>query len=313
MKRSCTVVAAAVLGLALAAPAADAAWRAPCLAGTLAPDLHVVAGQGHVRRRRGHDPRATTRLGRVRTVRFTGINAMELRRFSSRPSRRRGACHAVAAAAVVQRAVRRSHRVVRLAAQRSGSRTGGRLRRSVFARVGGAWVDVSRLVLERGLALWLPNAVEDAHNLEYRLLAELVAAAHRGLYDPAGCGAGPDQDLPLGVTVNWYADGNDERNLDGEWIAVANGGPRDLPLAGWFVRDSWLNIGAHGVPGHAFPAAPRVPAGGSVACTSAAGATPRPTSTGASAPRRSRTSPTTAGTSATAATSSTRRATCGRR
>ena len=264
MKRSCTVVAAAVLGLALAAPAADAAWRAPCLAGTPRPictwwqaKVTFVADGDTIRVR----PRGS---GVVRTVRFTGINAMELRRFSSRPSRRRGACHAVAAAAVVQRAVRRSHRVVRLAAQRSGSRTGGRLRRSVFARVGGAWVDVSRLVLERGLALWLPNAVENAHNLEYRLLAELVAAAHRGLYDPAGCGAGPDQDLPLGVTVNWDADGNDERNLDGEWIAVANGGPRDLPLAGWFVRDSWLNIGAHGVPGYAFPAAARVPAGGSV-------------------------------------------------
>src|SRR5919202_5841174 len=35
----------------------------------------------------------------VRRIRFTGINAMELTRYSHTPSKRRGACHAKAAAA----------------------------------------------------------------------------------------------------------------------------------------------------------------------------------------------------------------------
>jgi endonuclease YncB( thermonuclease family) len=260
--RVALLVAASLLLVLIASPSARAAWRAPCVPGTQRPTCTwwqarttFVADGDTIRVRLD---------GVIRTIRFTGINAMELRRYSSRPSRRRGACHAVAATAVVQRAIRSSHRVVRLAAQRTSSRAGGRLRRSVFARVGGAWVDVSRLELEQGLALWLPNPVERAHNLEYRIISEAVAAQHRGLYDPASCGAGPDQDLPLSVTVNWDADGNDARNLNGEWVRVTNGGPRDLPLARWFVRDSWLDVNAHGVPGYEFPPSARVPAGGSV-------------------------------------------------
>jgi endonuclease YncB( thermonuclease family) len=255
---------ATIFALMLAAPAAHASWRAPCVPGTQRPVCTwwqarvTFVADGDTIRVRPRGSRA------IQTIRFTGINAPELRRYSSRARRRRGACHAVAATAVVARAIRRSHRVVRLAAQRPSSRTGGRLRRSVYARVGGRWTDVSRLVLDAGLALWLPNGVEWAHNLEYRIVAESVAAAQRGLYAPAACGAGPDQDLPVGVTVNWDADGGDEHNLNGEWIEVANGGLRDLPLAGWFVRDSWLNVNLRGVPGYAFGPTARVPAGGSV-------------------------------------------------
>ena len=248
------LVAAAVL-LVLPA-AAPASWRAPCVPGTQRPlctwwqaRTAFVAD--------GDTIRVRPRGGRVRTIRFTGINAPELTRYSSRPSRRRGACHAVAATAVVQRAVRSSHRIVRLAAQRRSSHTGGRLRRSVYARVAGRWTDVSRLELDQGLALWLPNGVEWAHNAEYRIVSEAVAAAHRGLYAPSACGAGPDDDLPLGLTVNWDADGNDERNLNDEWVQISNAGARALPLAGWFVRDSWLQR-------YTFPAGASVAAGGAV-------------------------------------------------
>ena len=56
------------------------------------------------------------------------------------------------------------------------------------------------------------------------MLAERAAAAQRGLYDPDACRPGPDQDLPVAVSANWDADGNDAQNLDGEWVEVRNGG-----------------------------------------------------------------------------------------
>jgi hypothetical protein len=93
------------------------------------------------------------------------------------------------------------------------------------------------------------------------VLAQLAEAARKGLYDPAACGSGPDQDAPIGVTFNWDADGNDAQDLNGEWIDVHNAGARDLRLGGWWVRDSWLRYGQHHVPGYRLPDATVVPAG----------------------------------------------------
>ena len=202
-----------------------------------------------------------TLAGRTKTIRFTGINAMELTRYSKYPSRRRGACHGLEATAFVERAIKRSGGRVRLAAQKASSRANQRLRRSVWVRQGGRWRDLAKLELQAGLALWLPNHVENAHNREYLLLAQRAAAARKGLYDPAACGAGPDQDLPISVTVNWDADGNDAQDLNGEWIDIHNGGGRDLRLGGWWVRDSWLRYGQDHVPGYRLPDTTVVPAG----------------------------------------------------
>src|SRR3954451_19717103 len=170
------------LGLLLVSPAAHAAWRAPCVPGSAGPvctwwnaKTTFVADGDTIRVRLAGE-------SRVSTIRFTGIKAMELHRYSSKASRRRGECHGVEAATLVDRLIKAAHGRVRLSAQKPSSITGGRLRRSVWVRSGGAWRDVSRLEMEAGLALWLPNEVEFAHNADYSALAEEAAAAQRGLY-----------------------------------------------------------------------------------------------------------------------------------
>ena len=205
---------------------------------------------------------------RVSTIRFTGINAMELHRYSKYANRRRGDCHGVAATNMVDNAVRRSHGRVRLGDQRADSRSGQRLRRSVWVRSGGRWRDLGKMELEKGLVLWLPNDVEWAHNAEYHLLAARAAAAHKGLYDPTSCGRGPDDDLALRMWVNWDADGVDEQHLNDEWVEIRNDGNRALPLSGWWLRDSWLNYArapsGRRVPGYPFPRSAQIPAGGGI-------------------------------------------------
>jgi micrococcal nuclease len=259
MRRALPLLVLALLG---AAPAAHAARRAPCTESGGRPlcefrEVKVVfiADGDTIRVREG---------GRIRTIRFTGLNAMELTRYSKYPSRRRGACHGLEATSVVERAVRRSHWRVRLSAQLQSSHSRHRERRSVWVKSGGRWHDLARMVLERGLALWLPNGIETAHNREYLALAERAAAAGRGLYDPAACGAGPDQDIPITVTVNWDADGNDAGNLDGEWAEVHNGGSRTLDLSDWWLRDSWLRPGRAHAPGYRFARGTALPPGGTL-------------------------------------------------
>jgi endonuclease YncB( thermonuclease family) len=187
-------------------------------------------------------------------VRFTGINAMELTRYSHTPSKRRGACHGLEATAFAERAIRASHWRVRLAAQRASSRSGRRLRRSVWVRSAGQWRDLARMELGEGHALWLPNNIEWQHNRDYSIVASEASAAQKNLYDPAGCGAGPDADLPIDLTINWDADGNDLKNLNDEFVDIRNNGTRTLDLSGWWFRDSALRYSPGKVPGYRFPA-----------------------------------------------------------
>ena len=55
--------------------------------------------------------------GRSDRVRITGINAMEMTRYSSYPSRRRGYCHSVEATNRLEALVRQSGWKVRISAQ----------------------------------------------------------------------------------------------------------------------------------------------------------------------------------------------------
>ena len=195
---------------------------------------------------------------RPRRVRLTGIQAMEQRVYSTRPSRRRGDCHALEATARLERLVRAARGAVRLSARRATSRTGSRLRRSAAVRIGGRWHDVGRILVAEGHALWLPNGIEYAWNPTYRELAQQAAGASRGLWDPQSCARGPSEHAKLTLAVQWDAKGVDQLNVNGEWVRLANLDPTtDVPLAGWSVRDSALRR-------YSFPSWARIPAGGSV-------------------------------------------------
>jgi endonuclease YncB( thermonuclease family) len=200
------------------------------------------------------DVRGDGRRG-PRRIRITGIQAMELSRYSRYAARRRGACHAREATARLARLVRRSRGRVRLSAQRPSSSSGSRARRSVAVRIGGRWRDVGRILVEEGHALWLPNSVEWAWNRTYGRLAEEAAARGQRLWNPETCAPGPEADLRL--HVNWDAAGRDFDNPDGEWFDIVNRGPRDVALGGWWVRDSALRR-------FTFPPGAAVRAGGSV-------------------------------------------------
>jgi endonuclease YncB( thermonuclease family) len=193
-------------------------------------------------------------------VRVTGMNAPELTHYSHTPSERRGPCHGTEAAAFVDAALRGTGHMVRLAAQRKSSHSGVRIRRTVWLKKDGVWRDLAQMELRAGLALWLPNTVEWAHNRQYEKLASAAILAKRGIYNPSACAAGPDDDLPISLRVNWDANGNDDHNLLGEYVDVRNGGDRDLSLTGWFFRDSALRRARNGVYGYPFPAGATVPA-----------------------------------------------------
>jgi endonuclease YncB( thermonuclease family) len=199
---------------------------------------------------------------RTYRVRIASYNAPELGVYSSKASKRRnrkGSCRGVQAADTLERAIRKSHWHVRLAALHAYSRSGSsRLRRSVQVKVGGRWVDNGPDMLRRGLAVWLPNQSETAWNKEYSAIAQEAAAKRVGLWSTTSCGAGPEAGANLRLRVKWDADGNDHQNVNGEWIDVIN---RDatspVNVGGWNVRVSDLR---HLI----LPSSATIPAGGRI-------------------------------------------------
>ena len=202
----------------------------------------------------------------VRRIRLTGINAMEQTRYSRDPARRRGACHAVAATARLEQLVRRGGRRVRLAAQDPASVAGHRLRRQVSARIDGRWVDVGRVLVEEGHALWLPHGVEYAWNRDYRQLSQAAKTRRLRLFDPQGCGPGPAPAVEPRLRLRWDARGNDAANVNGEWAEIANPSGASLAIGGWSFRDSSARR-------FTFPHGTVIPAGGRVRVHVGRGAT----------------------------------------
>ena len=243
--RHATSLALALAAMAALAPAAPAgaAVHEPCLIGTSEPICSVTHGK--VNYVDDGDTLDVDLLGdgthRGRRVRVTGIQAMEQTIYASNPAKRRGECHATDATALVDHLRKLSHGQVRLAAIDPNSSSRGRLRRSVAFLVRGRWYDLGRYLIARGAALWFPNRLEYPWNYGYNVLQAQTAASGVGLWDTSYCGIGPDDDVPTKLWVNWDADGDDSVNVDGEWIQIRNeSAVKDLPLAGWWVRDSDL-------------------------------------------------------------------------
>jgi hypothetical protein len=49
---------------------------------------------------------------------------------------------------------------------------------------------------------------------------------------------GPRQEVPIRLVLRWDADGNDEVNLNDEWVRIHNDGDVPLGMDGWVLRDS---------------------------------------------------------------------------
>lgn len=171
-------------------------------------------------------------------IRFTGVNATEQSVYNSNLAKQRGECHALDATYLTSTMIARSHDQVRLVYQNKLTRAGVRYVKDIQVFVRGSWHDLNSLLVSRGYALYLPNGTETAWNREYMFEMQQAAQKRIGMFDTSFCGFGPDQDIPIQVTVHWNAPGNDTINPNGEYVRVYNRGARPLTLDGWWVRDS---------------------------------------------------------------------------
>jgi endonuclease YncB( thermonuclease family) len=256
-----TLLLVLLAGLLAAVPAPALAGRGSCLAGQPGPTCTTWTGRvtfvndGDTITVDFDRDRSRVR----RRVRVTGINAMEQTVYAA--TARAGECHAVEATLRLSRLIRASGNRVRLAAQASSSISRNRLKRFIAVKVRGQWRDVGTILTAEGLALWLPQRIENAGNARYRANTQRAQALGLRLFSPTACGAGPSEASPLRLWVNWDADGSDSSNPDGEWVRIANDDPVNaVALGGWWLRDSSLRR-------YTFPPEAVVPPGGRLEVT----------------------------------------------
>lgn len=135
----------------------------------------------------------------------------------------------------------------------------GRRLRYAFVLSAGRYVDVQRLLLREGHALWHPSEREWLYNHAYHVLADQAAIARRSgsIWDTDFCGSGPYQSAALKLWINWDADGDDNANPNGEYVVIANDSAYTVSLSGWYVR-----LASHAT--YTFPSGSAIPARGRI-------------------------------------------------
>ena len=244
--------------LCLTAAASADAGTGPCFPGATGAPCHfrmakvTYVGDGDtVTVHQNGDPR-----GRQYQIRFDAVQAMEMTRYSPKPSRWRGQCHAVNATRRVYQLIRASHNRVRLSAQVLRTDKEGRLTRWIAVRRNGRWQDLGEILMREGRTLFMNDVYDTAWNYRYDLLGQQAAQKHRNMWNTTACGAGPQQNLPVRVWAQSDPFGVD--SAAGEWIKVQNRSATEtLDLGHWWVRDAMLRR-------FTFPAGTRVAPGDTV-------------------------------------------------
>ena len=155
------------------------------------------------------------------TVRMIGINAPE-----------RGECFYDDASAALRFSL--GDRDLRLVRDVSEVDQYGRLLRYVELPDG---TDVGAQLVQGGFARSHHYEPDVSRNSEYDELQSAAEATGTGLWAADACGAPVASDVSIAVDGQYDAPGDDNLNLNEEWVRLTNTGATTIDLSGWHVAD----------------------------------------------------------------------------
>lgn len=123
---------------------------------------------------------------------------------------------------------------VMLEAQDANSNSQGRPVRHVFVDD----VNVANVLLEEGLGLAVSYEYEPDYRDEYFASGESAKLAGVGMWAEGASGGDPATWSDIEMFVNYDAGGDDNLNLNDEYIHIQNNGPFQLDMTGWTFRKS---------------------------------------------------------------------------
>jgi endonuclease YncB( thermonuclease family) len=113
--------------------------------------------------------------------------------------------------------------------------------RSLRYVIDAAGDDVGALMVEQGAAIARSYPPDTANDDRYALLQEAARRDGRGLWAAGACGepVASTAGAPVAVEIDLHpnAAGDDNVNLNDEWVRFTNTGSAPVDLTGWTVRD----------------------------------------------------------------------------
>lgn len=95
---------------------------------------------------------------------------------------------------------------------------------------------VNEITVEEGWAIAREYPPDTARADELAAAQELAMEAEAGLWAPDACGAPSSADVEI-VYIEYDAPGNDNDNLNGEWVEIRNHDTTAVDLTGWVLKD----------------------------------------------------------------------------
>jgi endonuclease YncB( thermonuclease family) len=178
------------------------------------------------------------RTSSYQIIRLIGVQAPEV----SRKGFHAGECNGDLAQQELV-TIAEGRRVVLAARADTRDRARNRKLRTAYVQDGkGNWVDLAAQMLRGGWGQWFPKKSEPAHNREYHELAQAAQVAGLNIWNPTNCGNRYATGIPLQMWIQPDPSGNDWKNVNGEYIRIANQSPdAAADLSGWSLRDGSLN------------------------------------------------------------------------
>ena len=160
-----------------------------------------------------------TAEGQTEVVRLIGINSSE-----------QGECLADDAARLLEELLA-GHEVT-LVSDSSDTDRYGRLLRYVYVDE----LFINRVMVEQGLALSRRYEPDTAQSDELDLAQSEAVESGRGMWNREACGPSTGQVVEIGEIV-YDAEGDDRKNLNGEWVDIRNPSDQVIELDQWAIRD----------------------------------------------------------------------------
>jgi len=98
-------------------------------------------------------------------------------------------------------------------------------------------VDIGAELVASGMAIARRYEPDVDRSSTYQSLQERARTDGRGLWAPDACGGGTSDPVSIVIDVNADAPGDDNENLNGEWVRFTNGSDAPVDLDGWQVAD----------------------------------------------------------------------------
>lgn len=171
----------------------------------------------------------------LRNIRLIGIQAFE----EKTNKNLHAACGAKQATSELKKLLKKGD-WVQLRSVKSNSKNRGRLYRSVFKadKNGEYTINVQTELLRKGFVIWLPDKIENANNEVNRVAMQEAIDNRRNIWSGSLCKKSKTQNILLGLAVNHDASGDDNFNVNGEYVLIENGSSTLVDLEGWTLRDT---------------------------------------------------------------------------